>query len=134
MADVTAKRIDDMEAIYGGAFKRARAELGVESFGIQVMDLPPNLEQHPEHDHAESGQEEVYIALRGGGEIEVDGERLPLDTETIVRVGPTARRKIWPGGEGMRLLALGGTPGGVYEPPDITKLGEPDPMAQQQGS
>jgi hypothetical protein len=134
MADVTVKRIDDMEAIYGGAFKRARAELGVESFGIQVMDLPPNLEQYPEHDHAESGQEEVYLALRGGGEIEVDGERLPLDTETIVRVGPTARRKIWPGGEGMRLLALGGTPGGVYEPPDVTKLGEPDPMAQQQES
>jgi len=130
MPDMTAKRIDEMEAVFRGAFKRARAELGVEAFGMQVMDLPPNLEQYPEHDHAESGQEEVFVVMRGGGEIEVDGERHPLDTETIVRVGPAAKRKIWPGPEGMRLLALGGTPGAAYEPPDVTKLGEPDPMAQ----
>ena len=134
MADYTAKRIDDMEAVYRGAFVRVRAELGVQSFGMQVMDLPPNLEQHPEHDHAESGQEEVFVVLRGGGEVEVDGERVPIDTETIVRVGPAAKRKLWPGGEGMRVLALGGTPGAAYEPPDITKLGEPDPMARQQQS
>jgi mannose-6-phosphate isomerase-like protein (cupin superfamily) len=129
MGDYTAKRIDDMEAAYLGAFKRARAELGVESFGMQVMDLPPNLEGHPEHDHAETGQEEVFVVLRGGGEIEVDGERVPIDSETMVRVGPTARRKLWPGSEGMRVLALGGVPGKAYEAPDVTKLGVPDPMA-----
>jgi mannose-6-phosphate isomerase-like protein (cupin superfamily) len=130
MSDYTAKRIDDMEGIYLGAFKRARAELGVESFGMQVIDLPPNVDGHPEHDHAESGQEEVFLALRGSGEIEIDGDRVPLDTETMVRVGPGARRKLWPGGEGMRVLALGGVPGQAYETTDITKLGEPDPMAQ----
>lgn len=129
MADYTAKRIDDMEAVFRGAFKRARAELGVQAFGMQVMDLPPNLEQHPEHDHAESGQEEVFVVLRGGGEVEVDGERVPIDTETIVRVGPGARRKLWPGGEGMRVLALGGVPGKAYDAPEITELGVPDPMA-----
>ena len=132
MPDVQAKRIDEMEAVFGGAFKRARAELGVESFGMQVMDLPPNLEQYPEHDHAESGQEEVFVVMRGSGEIEVDGERHPLDPETIVRVGPAAKRKIWPGPDGMRVLALGGTPGAAYQPPDVTKLGEPDPLQQQQ--
>jgi mannose-6-phosphate isomerase-like protein (cupin superfamily) len=132
MPDMTAKRIDEMEAVFGGAFKRARAELGVESFGMQVIDMPPNLDQYPEHDHAESGQEEVFVVLRGGGEIEVDGERRTIDPETIVRVGPAAKRKIWPGSEGMRLLALGGTPGAVYEAPDVSQLGAPDPMAQQQ--
>src|SRR3954470_19674129 len=129
MADYTAKHIGDMEAIYGGAFKKARAELGVEAFGMSVIVLPPNLEGYPEHNHAESGQEEVYVVLRGGGEIEVDGERVPVDTETIVRVGPGARRKLWPGGEGMRVLALGGVPGKAYEAPEITELGVPDPMA-----
>ncbi len=43
MSDYAVKKIDDIEAIFGGAFKRARAELGVESFGMQVLDLPPNL-------------------------------------------------------------------------------------------
>ena len=130
MADYTAKRIDEMEAAFLGAFKRARAELGVEAFGMQVIDLPPNFDQYPEHDHAESGQEEVFVVMRGGGEIEVDGERVAIDPETIVRVGPEATRKLSSGGEGIRVLALGGVPGAAYEPPDVTKLGEPDPMAR----
>jgi mannose-6-phosphate isomerase-like protein (cupin superfamily) len=130
MGDYTAKRIDDMEAAFLGGFKRARAELGVESFGMQVLDMPPNLDAYPEHDHAESGQEEVFVVLRGGGDIEVDGERVALDPDTIVRVGPGARRKFWPGENGMRVLALGGVPGQAYEAPDVTKLGEPDPLAR----
>jgi mannose-6-phosphate isomerase-like protein (cupin superfamily) len=128
MGDYTAKRIDEMEAIYRGAFKRVRAELGVESFGIQVIDLPPDIGA-VEHDHAESGQEEVYLVLRGSGEIEIDGERVAIDPETVVRVGPATRRNLHAGPEGMRVLALGGVPGQAYEAPEVTKLGEPDPMA-----
>jgi mannose-6-phosphate isomerase-like protein (cupin superfamily) len=127
MADYTAKKIDEMDAALGGAFKRVRAELGVSSFGIQVLDLPPNLEQFPEHDHAASGQEEVYVTMRGTGWIEVDGERVDLDPETVIRVGPEARRKIYTGPDGMRILALGGVPGKAYEPSEAGKLGAPDP-------
>lgn len=130
MAEFAVKRIDDMEAIYGGAFKRARAELGIESFGIQVIDMPANADQYPEHDHSDDGQEEVYIALSGGCEIEIDGERFPLDPETMVRVSSGTKRKLWPGDEGLRVLIIGGTPGSAYEAPDVTKLGEPDPLAQ----
>jgi mannose-6-phosphate isomerase-like protein (cupin superfamily) len=129
MADYTAKRIEDMEAVFRGSFKRARAELGVEAFGMQVIDLPPNLKAYPEHDHAESGQEEVFVVMRGHGEIEVDGERVAIDPETIIRVGPSATRKLLPGDEGMRVLALGGVPGRPYEPSENSKLGVPDPMA-----
>ena len=127
MPDCTISRIDEMEAIVFGSFKRARAQLGVESFGMQVIDLPPNTTRYPEHDHAKDGQEEVFVILRGGGEIEVDGERHRIDPDTMVRVGANARRKVWPGEEGMRLLVLGGVPGGVYVAPEISKLGAPDP-------
>jgi mannose-6-phosphate isomerase-like protein (cupin superfamily) len=129
MSDYTVKKIDEMEAVYRGAFKRARAELGVESFGMQILDLPPNFENYPEHDHEHDGQEEVFIALRGRGEIEIAGERFPLDPDHVARVSPGTKRKIWPGADWLRLLILGGIPGQAYEPPDITKLGEPDPMA-----
>src|SRR4051812_34481242 len=129
MAGYAIKRIDEMEGVYQGAFKRARAELGVEAFGVQVLDLPPNLEQYPEHDHSEDGQEEVYLALRGGGEIEIDGERHSIDRDTMVRVSAGTKRKLWPGDGGMRVLIIGGVPGEAYEAPDISKLGEPDPMA-----
>ncbi|HVR06366.1 MAG TPA: hypothetical protein VMS02_10005 [Solirubrobacteraceae bacterium] len=127
MPDFTLSRIDDMEAVFFGSFKRARATLGVESFGMQVIDFPPNATQYPEHDETASGQEEVFVVLRGDGEIEIDGERQAIDPETMVRVGPAAKRKIWPGAQGMRLLALGGCPGKLYAAPDVTKLGAPDP-------
>jgi mannose-6-phosphate isomerase-like protein (cupin superfamily) len=126
----SVKKIDAMEAIYGGAFKRARAELGVESFGMQVIDMPPKADQYPEHDHSDDGQEEVYLALRGSADIEIEGENHRLDPGTMVRVGPGVKRKITTGDEGVRILALGGCAGKPYEAPDITNLGSPDPAAQ----
>jgi mannose-6-phosphate isomerase-like protein (cupin superfamily) len=132
MGNYAVKRIDEMEAVFGGGFKRARAELGVESFGMQVLDMPAELgDRYPEHDHGQDGQEEVYVVLRGSGEIEIEGERHPLDAETMVRVGPGVKRKLFAGPQGVRVLALGGVTGKPYEAPDVSKLGEPDPMAQQ---
>jgi mannose-6-phosphate isomerase-like protein (cupin superfamily) len=132
MPDFAVKRIEDMEAVYGGGFIRARGELGVSSFGMQVMDIPAGYDGYPEHDHSQDGQEEVYIALRGSAEIEIEGERHQLDSETMVRVSAGTKRKIWPGDEGVRLLALGGVPGKPYEPSEMSKLGVPDPLAQSQ--
>lgn len=123
------KRIDEMEAVFRGAFKRARAELGVESFGMGIIDMPPGYEHYPEHDHEHDGQEEVFLALRGGGEIEIEGERFPLDADHVARVAAGTKRKVWPGPDGIRMLVLGGCPGKPYEAPDVSKLGEPDPMA-----
>ena len=128
MADYAVRRIDEMEAIVRGSFKKARAELGVSSFGIQVIDMPPNVDAYPEHDHSQDGQEEVYVAMRGGGEIEIDGERHPLDPETMVRVSAGTNRKLYPGDEGMRVLVIGGVPGQAYSIRDFTELGAPDPF------
>jgi hypothetical protein len=129
MAGYSVKKIDDMEAAFLGGFKRARAELGVESFGLQVLDFPPNTDRYPEHDHAQDGQEEVYVPMRGTGEIEIDGERHPLEPDVMVRVGSGVKRKLVSGPEGMRVLAIGGVPGKVYEPSELSKLGTPDPLA-----
>jgi mannose-6-phosphate isomerase-like protein (cupin superfamily) len=130
MGDYTVKRIDEMEASFLGSFKRARAELGVSSFGMQVIDFPPNATAYPEHDHSDSGQEEVYAVMSGRGRIEINGEGFDLEPEIMVRVGPSARRKITTGDEPMRLLALGAYPGKPYEPSENSKLGTPDPLAQ----
>jgi mannose-6-phosphate isomerase-like protein (cupin superfamily) len=130
MADYAVRRIDEMEAIVRGSFKKARAELGVSSFGIQVIDMPPNVDAYPEHDHSQDGQEEVYVAMRGGGEIEIDGERHPIDPETMVRVSAGTKRKLYPGDEGMRVLVIGGVPGEAYAVRDYTELGAPDPFAR----
>jgi mannose-6-phosphate isomerase-like protein (cupin superfamily) len=122
MSTYDVKRIDEMETAYGGAMRLARASLGVTSFGMQVEEFPPNFDQYPEHSHSEDGQEEVYVVLRGSAEIEIEGKRIPLDTDTIVRVEPGVSRRIFSGPEGVRILALGGVPGTAYEPPDFSKI------------
>jgi mannose-6-phosphate isomerase-like protein (cupin superfamily) len=132
MADYTVKRIDEMEGAYGGAMKRARAELGVSSFGMAIIDMPANFEHYPTHDHARDGQEEVFLALRGGGEIDIAGERFPLDEEHVVRVAAGTERKVLPGPDGIRLLVLGAKPGEAYQAPDGSQLGAADPMALTQ--
>ncbi len=130
MADYAVRRIDDMEAIVQGSFKKARAELGVTSFGIQVIDFPPNVDGYPEHDHSQDGQEEVYVTMRGDGEIDIEGERIAIDPETMVRVSAGTKRKLYPGDSGMRVLVVGGVPGEVYAVRDFTELGAPDPFAR----
>src|SRR5712691_874386 len=47
MADVTVASFEEMEPIYEGLARRARATLGVTSFGMQVMTLPPNWDGYP---------------------------------------------------------------------------------------
>ena len=51
MADVTVASIDEMEPIYEGLARRARATLGVTSWGMQVMTLPANWDGYPNHRH-----------------------------------------------------------------------------------
>ena len=103
--------IDELEAVEefleGFTFRRAGAQMGVTPFGMSIIDMPAETTAYPEHDHSSEGpgnppahqlgQEEVYIALRGSADVQVDSHRYKLDADHIIRVGPTARRKILPG-------------------------------------
>ena len=71
MVDVTVASFEEMEPIYDGLARRARATLGVTALGMQVMTLPPNWDGYPEppprRDVEDANQEEVYIPLAGLG-------------------------------------------------------------------
>ena len=130
MSDVTVMAIDEMEGIYGGLVRRARAELGVTGWGMQVMTLPPNWDGYPLHNHdaaaLDANQEEVYVPLEGTATLEADGQTYELRPGVIARVGPTQLRRIVPGPDGIRFLALGGTPG-AHNPSQWTGLGADPP-------
>jgi mannose-6-phosphate isomerase-like protein (cupin superfamily) len=115
MPGFVVKPIDDMATTHQGAVKLAADELDVESFGMQVMDFPAGFPNYPEHDHEDDQMEEVYVVLGGGAEFEIDGERVTVDPGRMLRVAPEARRKLVPGPEGVRLLAIGCTIGRAYE-------------------
>lgn len=129
MSDYTTVPIDEMETFSNGLFRRARAHLGVQAFGLAVIELDPHSDAYPKHDHVGSRQEEVLFVLSGHGVLCVDDDELDLFPEMIVRIGPGVERLILPGEDGMRLLAVGGVPGEAYEPPSYTELGAPDPLA-----
>jgi mannose-6-phosphate isomerase-like protein (cupin superfamily) len=130
MADVTVASFAEMEPIYEGIARRARASLGVSSFGMQVMTLPPDWDGYPLHRHdagvEDANQEEVYIPLEGSATLVAGEERLQLRPGMMVRVGPDQLRQILPGPEGVRFIALGGVPG-TFEPSPWTELGGPPP-------
>jgi quercetin dioxygenase-like cupin family protein len=127
MADVTVKRLDEFEAVFGGGMRRVRAGLGVTSFGMQVIELPPRFEHYPEHDHTHDEQEEVYTVLSGFVTLHAGGEEHELEPGTFARIGPGERRKLTTGEQGARILAVGATPGGVYQPPEFSEEGAPAP-------
>src|SRR5689334_25449270 len=101
MNGYTARNIDELTSIHGGAVKLAGAELGVESFGLQVLDFPAGFEHYPEHDHAADGQEEVYVVLQGSADFTVDGSRVPLEAGGMLWVAPGSRRRLDPGPDGL---------------------------------
>jgi uncharacterized cupin superfamily protein len=123
MDTFTLRQIDELPAIMHGAVKLAADELGVRSFGLQVLDLPPGFPDYPEHDHADDGQEEVYVVLAGTADFDVAGERVAARTGTMVRVDARAKRNLVPGSEGVRVLAIGCTPDGEYERPAGFRIG-----------
>ena len=52
----------------------ARKSLGLNAFGMNVVELPPG-ETIPEHDETETDQEEVFIILSGEATMVIDGTR-----------------------------------------------------------
>ena len=113
MPDVTYKKFEDLDAYQGTGrrqFLYAGKSVGVTAWKMNVLDLPPNWDGYPDHDHAKDGQEEAYVTLKGSAELTADGESWSLTPGTIVRVGAHQKRKITPGPEGATILAIGGTP------------------------
>jgi hypothetical protein len=109
--------IDDLPDLWDGFLRKVRHGLGLTAFGANVMNLPPNYETRP-HDERASGQEELYVGLRGTGWVVLgDGERLALDPDHVVAVGPPVERTLASGPEGLRVLIIGAKPG-CYQGPE----------------
>lgn len=115
MADVTVKRVDEMES-YHGQFVYAGKGLGVSSWGMNILRLPPGWGDYPLHDHASEAHEEAYIVMEGSATLYAEGESWALEPGTMARVGPAVQRRIVPGPRGVTILALGGTLGKPYAP------------------
>lgn len=91
----------------GERFQRLRAELGVSSFGLNLIVLRPRQRGRV---HSHERQEEVYLVLEGELTLIVEGVEHRLLADQLARVGPSARRQLVnAGSQPAVLLALGGS-------------------------
>ena len=87
-------------------FQRLRADLGVESFGLNLLRFGPGQRSRV---HRHERQEEVYLVLEGTLTLVVEGEEHRLGPHELARVAPDVRRQLVNRGpERVVLLALGG--------------------------
>ena len=119
----SARSIDDLPTLWDGFAKLVRPGLEITAFGANIMDLPPDYST-TSHDESESGQQELYVALRGSGSVDIGGTSLALDPDHLVRVDAGTARVLSSGPDGLRVLCIGGVPGGVYEPPEWSSSDE----------
>jgi mannose-6-phosphate isomerase-like protein (cupin superfamily) len=98
----------------GGAVRFVRRRLGVRAFGINWFELGPDVVGRA-HDESETGQEEVYVVVRGSGTMTVDGETVVLRPGVIVRVDAESHRVPTAGDSGLTFVAVGSPPVAPYE-------------------
>jgi uncharacterized cupin superfamily protein len=103
--------IDEIDAGDGGVFKPVGRTLGATAFGINVEQFPQGHDGYPEHDHAKDGQEEVYYVIAGQATLTIDGVDHIVSAGSIAYVPPGHSRRFTTPDQGVRLLAIGGTPG-----------------------
>ncbi len=91
----------------GERFQPLRRELGVSSFGINLIVLQPGQRGRI---HTHELQEEVYLVLEGVLTLGVEGVEHVLVKDRVARVAPGVRRQLANvSGERLVLLALGGS-------------------------
>ena len=99
--------VDELEGSGpGGRVRFVRRELGVEAFGINWFELPPNTEGL-EHDERKTQLEEVNVVVRGSSAWRIDGEEISVREGTFLRFDPETTRMPIAGPEGMTMIAVG---------------------------
>ena len=112
---MTVKHDDELERDYG-KWVLVRRSLGVGSFGINAVELPPG-DSIPEHDETERGHEEVFLVLEGAPTIVVDGAEHPLRPGSFARLDPEPKRTVRNDGDSVaRVLIVSAPVTSGYEP------------------
>jgi len=98
-------RVLDISTIEG---RRKLVASGLEAAAIRMNQFDNEPDQAgKEHDERESGQEEIYTALRGRGVLRVDGEEIALEPGRYVLVEPGSTRQVAAGPDGLSYLVVG---------------------------
>jgi len=114
MAYTLVNRNDPSIESFRGAFFKIRRALGTTAFGINEVRLPAGAEGI-EHDEAETGHEEVYLVLEGGGTFTVDGEAVAVTVGDYLRIDADSTRIVVAGADGISFVVVAAKPQPEYD-------------------
>ena len=111
---VTIRRREDLERT--GNWLLVRRSLGVDSFGVNLVEIPPG-ERIPEHDETDRDQEEMFLVLEGSPSLVVDGREIEAPAGTFARLDPhLSRTVVNHGDEPASVLIVSAPRTSGYEP------------------
>jgi quercetin dioxygenase-like cupin family protein len=96
---------EDVEPVSEGLYF-LRDPLDAENLGVSVLECGPGY-SGMEHDHADEGQEEVYVLVEGAATVTVDGEAVAMEAGDALRIPPGATRQIANAEEESRFVLVG---------------------------
>jgi hypothetical protein len=89
--------------------------LGIEAFGVNAFGGGAGTNFVHEHDETASGQEELYVVLRGAVRFTLAGRQLEAEAVSFVAIpDPTVRRAAVANADGTLLLAVGAPVGSGF--------------------
>jgi mannose-6-phosphate isomerase-like protein (cupin superfamily) len=110
--------IDDIPPIkadWPATWKSVRHHFGISAFGVNAVTKDADNVLIPEHDHAENGDQELYVILVGEALATLDGEQVRVPAGCAVGVEGATRRKFESTTSPTTLMVIGAVPGQAYE-------------------
>ena len=99
-----------------GNWTLVRRTLGVQAFGMNLVEIPPG-GQIPEHDETGRDQEEVFYILTGNPTMVIDGDEHAAPAGIFVRLGPQHVRTVRNDGDEPASVLIASAPrSSGYEP------------------
>jgi tetratricopeptide (TPR) repeat protein len=121
VSEWAVKRLEELDEVDDGRapWRGVRHHFGITSFGVNAWTGHAAgdriINEHDESDGG-TGDEELYFVHSGRARFEVDGESVDAPAGTLVFARPGVKRTAFAEEPGTTILAIGGTPGEVYEP------------------
>jgi len=112
---LTIRHDEELERAYG-KWVLVRRSLGIDSFGINAVELPPG-DSIPEHDETGRAHEEVFLVLDGYATLVVEGVDHPLRRGSFARLAPERKRTVRNDSDAVaRVLIISAPVSSGYEP------------------
>jgi quercetin dioxygenase-like cupin family protein len=118
MSDFAVAHLEEIGELSDGrcAYRPVRHHFGITSFGINTW-TGREAGDRIINEHDEEGEDdEIYFVHSGRARFELDGEPVDASTGSFVFARPGVKRTAFAEEPGTTILAMGATPGKVYEP------------------